>query len=43
MTVVAVVSTVAVIFEISGNAAMLAFGVWAVVFSFIVMGEAKRD
>jgi hypothetical protein len=43
MTVVAVLSTVAVMFKISGNAAMIAFGIWAVVFSFIVIGEAKRD
>jgi hypothetical protein len=43
MTLVAVLSTVVVVFKFSGNAAMIAFGIWAVVFSFIVMGETKRD
>ena len=43
MTVVAALSTVAVVFKISGSAAMIAFSLWAVLFSIIVMGETKRD
>jgi hypothetical protein len=43
MTVVAVFSAVAVVFKISGNVALIAFGIWAVVFSFFVMGETTRD
>ena len=43
MTLVAVLCTVVVVFKISGNAAKIAFGIWAVVFSLIVVREAKQD
>jgi hypothetical protein len=43
MTLVALFSTVAVLFKLSGSAALIVFGFWAVVFSLIVMGEMKRD